>query len=273
MTDAIWKCTSAEYHADRLHVSNSALSVFRQSRPLYAARYVHGTLPFPEPTPAMALGSAFHACILEPETFEKLYAIAPDLDRRTKAGKEEWAAFTELSQNRTVLTVEQFTLVKRIEAGIRENGFARDLIDAPGRSELAVRWTHDGLALKARFDRLLDARIIIDLKTASDPSPEVFARSASQHGYHRQAWLYQLAAMEALGLERPTFFHIACGTVEPFECHVYELDADALRLGEVQVTLDLARLRDCRTSGNWSSPLNGQANTLSLPKWAFTEPA
>lgn len=43
------------------------------------------------PTPAMIFGSAAHSYILTPQLGEVVQA--PDINRRTKAGKEEWAEF------------------------------------------------------------------------------------------------------------------------------------------------------------------------------------
>ena len=42
-------------------------------------------------TPAMALGTAIHALVLEPDTWRNELVIAPDINRRTKAGKAEFA--------------------------------------------------------------------------------------------------------------------------------------------------------------------------------------
>lgn len=264
---AIWTCTSAEYHAETAHISNSALSVFRQSRPLFAARYVLGTIPHPKPTEAMRFGSALHARVLEPDTWQDQVAVAPDVDRRTKAGKAEWQVFLDLAAgDKIVINQEQAEQMERMIAGIHANPFARSLLTASGRSEFAVRWQIDGVPVKCRFDRLLDAGLVIDLKTTSDPSPEAFGRSAYNFGYYRQGWIYQRGAVE-MGVEGPEFLHLACG---PHECAVYELDDHALQLGEQQVRQALADLRRCRETGDWSSPLSGRINTLSLPRWAFT---
>ena len=86
------KQSAAEYHADYSRVSNSMLSVFRQSRRRYFQRFVEQSMPAPEPTAAMQLGSLVHTLLLEPDDAAKL-VVAPKVDRRTKAGKEEWQAF------------------------------------------------------------------------------------------------------------------------------------------------------------------------------------
>ena len=42
----------------------------------------------PSPSPAMALGSALHCLVLDEQSFNRDYIVAPKVDRRTKAGKQ-----------------------------------------------------------------------------------------------------------------------------------------------------------------------------------------
>ena len=46
-----------------------------------------------EPTPALVFGQLFHAMALTPETVLEQFAVMPNVDRRTKAGKDEFAEF------------------------------------------------------------------------------------------------------------------------------------------------------------------------------------
>lgn len=267
---AIWRCSNEDYHAERAHESSSTLSCFRASRPLYHGRFVTGTIPRSEPTPAMQLGTAFHVRRLEPDTWSEQIAVKPDgIDRRTNVGKIAWAGFVAESAGKTIITQEQADVIERMVAGVAANPMAADLLDAPGHSEFSLRWELDGVKVKTRIDRWLGVRIIADLKTSSDPSPEAFSRDAFRHGYHRQAWLYRRSVLDVFGADDVAFLHVVCGTEEPYECHVYELDDQALALGEREVMQAIADLRRCRESGNWSSPLSGRVNTLSLPRFAF----
>jgi PDDEXK-like domain of unknown function (DUF3799) len=266
----LWTCSGTEYHAETEHVSSSSLSVFIQSRPLYHGQYVTGKIPRPEPTEAMQFGSALHARLLEPDTWQDQVAIAPEVNRRTNAGKAEWQNFLDGANGRIVIDQEQAETLERVVEGVYRNPFARDLLTAQGQNELSFRWELDGVPVKCRWDRLLDAGLIADLKTTTDPSEREFGRSCFNFGYYRQAWLYRAGAIE-LGIGAPEFLHLACGTEPPYECHVYELDERALDLGEREVRAALRDLAECRATGNWSSPLSGRINTLSLPRFAFTQ--
>lgn len=53
-----------------------------------------------EETKALRFGTFVHAAILEPHTLNDLYATAPDVDKRTKQGKEDWAASPRLTPAR-----------------------------------------------------------------------------------------------------------------------------------------------------------------------------
>ena len=42
----------------------------------------------PEPTPALLFGQVFHKMLLEPDTFGEEFVVAPEVNRRTKEGKQ-----------------------------------------------------------------------------------------------------------------------------------------------------------------------------------------
>src|SRR5690606_26886762 len=67
--------------------SQTVLKIMRDRSPAHARQYM---LTPPEPTPAMVLGAAIHAAILQPDVFARQYVRAPELDRRTRAGREAW---------------------------------------------------------------------------------------------------------------------------------------------------------------------------------------
>ncbi len=73
---------AAEYHAHPA-IGSTALRALIRSAEHYHAEYVACTAPRAE-TPAMRRGTA----VLEPEKWATRYAVAPECDRRTKAGKE-----------------------------------------------------------------------------------------------------------------------------------------------------------------------------------------
>lgn len=73
--------TNAQYHAAE-GVSKSDLDLVHISPAHYKARKGNTAQ-----TPAMLIGSALHKLVLEQESFDKEFAVLPEIDRRTKEGK------------------------------------------------------------------------------------------------------------------------------------------------------------------------------------------
>ena len=75
----------AEYHRWNA-IGSTGLKHFKRSPAHYQAYLAEGS----EDTPAMQMGRPFHAAVLEPDTFASRWCSAPDVDRRTKIGRERW---------------------------------------------------------------------------------------------------------------------------------------------------------------------------------------
>ena len=95
-----------------------------------------------ETTNAMSFGTLVHTMFLEPEQFEKEFVIAPKFDRRTKAGKEEAAAWEEANTGKMLVTDEDNEAAKHREdlflleqwrAGIRQSDPRANVRTIPGQ--------------------------------------------------------------------------------------------------------------------------------------------
>lgn len=267
-----WDVDNLTYHSSNEFVGHSMLDSFRESPALYHGLYVSGTIEKPEPTAAMQLGSAFHAWMLERSKFNELIAITPEINRRTNAGKVEWAGFQEQHRGKAIIDAEQLEQVKRMAEAVKGNGLARDMLEAAVEGEVGIRWPDaaTGIICKAKFDRpLKGAAIIVDVKTAGNGiDPDSWARAVGNFGYFRQSAHY-LEGWRAVWGGKPDHFHIVFSTVEPWECLVYETDALSLELGAMQNARALKRLAVCRETGVWLHPLADQVNRISLPAWEF----
>lgn len=262
-----------DYHADLTHVGHSMLSVFRNSPVEYAARFVHKTMRAPDPTPSMCLGTAVHALVLEPERFDELVAIAPDCDRRTKNGKEEYAAFLGACNGRAVITADQNEAATRMAKSILSHPEAAKLLKQADHRESVVRWVNEptGIRCKLKADLLwVGGSVIGDLKTAADPTPGPWARQAASLGYARQNAWYASGAEVVFG--RPfRFLHVVVGNTEPFECCAYFMDAEDVEHAKFQNQRTLNAMRECMDTGEWSAVQNRQIKVVSLPKWTLYE--
>jgi exodeoxyribonuclease VIII len=251
------------YH-DRPEVSRSQLADLLRTPAYYHAAHVAKTLPR-ESTDAMDQGSALHALVLEPETFDRLY-VAQTWDGRTKEGKAE----AEKHTGKVVLSRSQAAAVHGMAVSIHAlPEFAR-CYDARLAVEEELYWTdaETGIPLRAKPDlvcRLGGMLALVDLKSTSDATADGFARSAEKLRYHLQAAHY-LAGYEAVHGERPSTFAFAVvESSAPHLAAMYPMDPEWIAAGESLRRSLLAQLRECMDTNRWPGL---PAQTITRPRWA-----
>ena len=154
----------------------------------------------PSPSPAMALGSALHCLVLDQQSFNRDYIVAPKVDRRTKAGKQEWEDFQVVAGKRTVLTEDQHATAKWMAGSIINHHWWEDTIPSQietnprNMTERSFIFKHREIPCKARIDYLHDG-LLLDIKTTSgDLSINSLTRTMANYGYAEQLAFYLLAA-------------------------------------------------------------------------------
>ena len=260
---------NADYHR-HLAVSKSGLDQIAKSPLHYWARYLDPNRVWPEPTPAMRLGTALHTHVLELDQWDKQIAVAPgDINRRTKEGKEQWAAFEADAKRKTVITADDAEVVMAMGRSVWRHPAAAMLLHWQGKAETTHMWTDPttGAECKCRPDWLTnDGNLIIDLKTTEDASPSGFQRSVANYRYHVQASWY-LDGVEAATGHRPDQFIFICVEKKPpYAVAVYAADAEMIQIGAETAARDLARLVECKASNTWPG-YSDQIEPLSLPAW------
>lgn len=254
--------SNAAYHAHHA-VSKSHLDLIEQSPLHYWARYLDPNRIKPEPTAAMLLGSAFHTMVLEPHLFDEQYAAAPaEINRRTKAGKEEWAAFEAAAEGKTVLAVEQLVQLNAMAESVRNHPAAKLLLGMDGKAEQTYMWSDSqyGVECKCRPDWHAGS-VVVDLKTTANASPDMFARSVSSFRYHVQAAWYLRGTPEA-----EQFLFIACEKEPPYAVAVYAASAEMVAAGQRAADRNLQILAECRAANQWPS-YSTTIQPLDLPRW------
>jgi exodeoxyribonuclease VIII len=224
-----------------------------------------------EPTDAQVFGSAVHALVLEGETaFAEAFVVAPTIDRRTKAGKAEYAEFLLRCGGREPIDKESYARALRCaEAVTTHPAASRLLYDA--RREVSLFW-EDGeykVPCKARLDAL-GAHGIVDLKTCRDASPEAFARSAASFGYHRQGAHYWSGVEHVLGHSPEFFVLIAVEDEPPHGVACYALPPVAIQAGRREMDEALARYRAALAGGKWTG-YDSRVIDLDLPRYALRD--
>lgn len=243
-------------------VSASALSVFRRSRRLYHARYVAKTMPS-STTARLDLGSACHVAVLEPDTLNDRVTIAPDVNRRTKAGRDELAAFEAENSGKLILSPADFEKVVAVRDAVMSVKLARQLIEREGTVEQPVFW-HDAETFthcKAKPDKHLpNDQVVVDLKTTTDASEWGFGGSVAKFNYGLQAAHY------LAGTEAERFVWVVVAIEPPHEVALYELNAEGRGRAKMVHQRTLHELSEVMLSGEWN-PQPTTTTEIELPKW------
>jgi exodeoxyribonuclease VIII len=165
-------------------ISKSHLDIIAEQSPLhYWQEYLNPRAPVRERTPALALGDCIHAAVLQPALFESRYAVKPDVDRRTKDGKEIYARFLRDNPDKTHMSQSEYDTCRAIRDAVYSHSIARGLMTGgvPERS-FFMRDLDTVELIKCRPDYLTDD-YIVDLKSTLHADPENFSKDATKYRY------------------------------------------------------------------------------------------
>lgn len=248
------RVTNAEYHANPA-VSASHLHAVARSPYYYFQRYKALNRPAPDQTPAMQFGSLVHMAVLEPDQLDKHFACCT-----TRKGSNNYHKLIEQG----IEPIKQSTWDQALELSdaVRRHPAAKQLL-SKGHAELSLWWRDDatGLDCKCRPDWWTDDDIIVDLKTTKDASPRGFGRSVHTFRYHVQQMHY------LSGTKAKRFVFIAVEKDYPYQVAVYELNSEAVDIGEALRERDMRRLQLCQDCGEWPG-YGDEITALSMPKYA-----
>ena len=201
-----------------------------------------------EETKALRFGTFVHAAILEPHTLNDLYATAPDVDRRTKDGKEQWAAFATANVGKTILDAEESAL-GHLVASHAKMALKHHKV-AFGITEAMYHVDYNGVPLKAALDGVC-GDYIWDIKTTDDASPAGMLKSIRNYRYNLQAYWYRLVYELATG-HRPLGFRFLFVEKEPpFATAVAEVGPELMSWAIADFEKALTLYKDCTASGVW----------------------
>lgn len=260
--------TNEEYHS-RSEISCSQIKTILKNPYEFLAKVKK------EPSKAMDFGSCVHKLVLEPEEFDKEFAIVPDIDKRTKEGKELYAQFMMQHGSKTLLNNEDFEKAKwcsQIALEIAGTFFKNGKAEQSYFSEL------DGVPVRCRPDYYIeDKGIIVDVKTTADASKDGFTKSVANFGYHIQNAFY-IDTMRSLGLKADKFMFVAIETKEPFMIGLYELDETSIEHGRSQYKKALELISSGKIN-EFKAPIYKDQNdltvvqTLTLPNYVYYQGA
>lgn len=233
------------------------------------AHYLAGLDAQSESTDAQELGTAIHVGVLEPERFERAVLELPDVDRRTKAGRETIAAIERENPGAILLAPESYLHACRAIDAVRSHPAAAHLLSA-GLPEVVLQWEdpETGTPCKARLDWLRPDMATPDLKSTRDASPGGFVRAIGTLGYAIQEAHYRRGMRAVMSADPPLFPFIAVEKEPPYAVGVYVIDDEAREAADARVAQAMRRHRECRESGAWPA-YSDLIEVLTLPRWAL----
>ena len=283
-------------------VSQSELKEILRSPAHYLARYGPDAVPT-FPSAAMIIGTALHARVLEPETFDGLFCNRGEVAKEpTVAELKELLAAEGVevpkaakkpdllalaypdglpTETRTTLAPEDFAAVEGMARALQEHpaicrhGWLDS--EAPGfrrMNEVSIYAEASaaliGMPMKGRIDRLIrhgDGWIVIDLKSTDSAGPDDFQRKAFGLGYDLQAAYYSHLIEQALG-GPVSFLFAAIERRAPHAIAIYQASAALLQSGREKMTRAADLLRFSRENDYWPSYGDGEILSLDPPAWA-----
>lgn len=222
-----------------------------------------------EATRDMAIGSAIHCAILEPQRFEREYMVLHGINDRRKS---EYREAVKARHADFVLTGNEGDNVLGMQSAVNLNPTAAMELSKAGYAELSafVMCPVTGVQLRCRYDWIdLKTNSCIDLKKTQDVRYDAFQRSIANYRYHVQdafySYIYSLITGNNL-----RFQFLAIEEQQPHSNKLYQLDTEAKQVGKRQFETDLAEYNQCNESGDWHG-IAQEDELISLPMWALDD--
>jgi hypothetical protein len=237
-------------------------------------------------TRPMLCGSLVHCAQLEPEALAARYAVVPDSAPRrpsasqwgakkpspeSQAAMAWWRDYEAECKGRTIIPAEDYAITEQQIAAIQAEPYLRDLF-ANGESEVSVFWIDKatGVYCKARpdFMQINKGELrVVELKSTQDESPDGFARTLSNLGYHRARAHYIDGIEAATGLKVAEYVFAVVSSAPPVLAVPYWLDEEDAQQGADECAELRERFAWCQRENQWPAYGTGP-QLVGLKPWA-----
>src|SRR5690606_23351416 len=196
--------------------------------------------------------------------------LTPSGNPSTKAATKAWED-EQRANGLAIISRADLALVEAMAEAVLAHPGARELLEKPGHSEVSA-FAPDpdtGVWCRARFDRLTDDGLAIDLKTtAGSASPAGFGRDAARFGYPIQEAHYLHTHAWAIGTELPAMRWIVVEKRAPHLVAVHEMPEDARLLGSERAATARHIYAECKATNTWPG-YPTETLTAAVPNWWF----
>ena len=220
-----------------------------------------------EPTPALLFGQALHGMVLEPATWDERFAVKPECDRRTTAGKLLYQEFLDCKGDRTEVSFDDYEKIVAVRDAVHAQQ-CRELI-CSGRAEVSIVWEdrETGILCKGRLDYERNDwhHYITDVKSTEDASEYGFAKSIAGYGYYQAAAFY-CDGWQTITGDSSIFTWLAVEKSAPFVTKPWECDSHTIEAGRNSYREALKVYAECVKNNEW--PAYGpEVSLINAPDW------
>lgn len=230
----------------------SRSELFKISRSPMHFKYA---LENPEDSPSLAFGRALHKYILEKDDFDNDFIILPEINRRTKAGKEEYERYQieAFNNGKELVGRNDMDVIIAMHEAVMSHPMASALL--AGEHERNFFWTDaaTGEKCKCRPDCLTEydgSKYIVDYKSTDSCADGDFERSCRRYGYKFQAGMYTEGVFQNT-FEQHGFAFVAQEKKPPFAVRVYFCTPEFVEQGYDQFRELIGIYHSCKGTGNW----------------------
>lgn len=239
-------------HYAELGAMNISKLVIAKERSWAALRHALQSKDKPD-SGAMAVGRAFHAMVLEPES-AKEQVLQFDAGRRSA----KFAEFAEVNHDATVLTTDEYESARLMAQSILDNETIEPFL-VGGNPEVVFTWMDDTTPCKARIDyyncNILDLKSTRDLKR--------FGNEAAKLNYLIKLGWYARIIKSYTG-ETPDVIIAAVSNTSPYESRRFHLSIEQIQWGMREADDLIEEYKAIIDSGKWPEL---EPCELELPAW------
>jgi len=182
--------TDDNYYEDKEYISSSMVKQALQG----SKKQFDYAMEQTAESEALLVGSAFHAMMLEPDKYKKLYAFEPAMDKRTKAGKEYIASWKE--ENKDIphhLPGKYEEMLINMQDSLLAHPVYNELVEKVDvfEAEVIKLFELEGQKCKAKIDFYNPKEnYIVDIKTCNSVNIDDVIESIKKYLYGVQASFY-----------------------------------------------------------------------------------
>lgn len=276
-TSLIERMSNDEYHACPEFSSSQLKDILRSSAHFYSNNILKENER--EAKKHLDFGTLAHTLFLEPEQFDSEFVVGPKFDRRTKAGKEEAAAWEAANEGKIIIDQEMLDGAHRIANNLRKLSSYQIMQNNHGMVEASIFFTDPvyGLNLRVRPDYHIvpcdefPNGLLFDVKTTTDARQFKFQRSCSDFGYDISATMYREGFQQHYKTEdKPEFIFLVAESSAPFNVKQYRASDLFISIGEQRYSKAKEILAESLLINEWDG-YSTELEDISLPQYMLKQ--